>query len=167
VTKITEIHLTQFYFYGSIEIPIFKQNLIMSEHKVTIEHMDGMAFKSEVNGHEIIIDADAQFGGTDQGPRPKPLLLLSLIGCTGMDVVSLLKKMRVEYDDFKVSASGEMADEHPRYYKKITVEYQFWGKNIDRSKVEKAVNLSQERYCGVNFMLAKSSEMIAKIIYHV
>lgn len=138
----------------------------MSEHKVTVEHMDGMAFKTEVNGHELIIDADDQFGGTDKGPRPKPLLLLSLIGCTGMDVVSLLNKMRVEYDDLKVSASGEIADEHPKYYKKITVEYHIWGKNVDHAKVEKAVNLSQDRYCGVNFMLDKSSEMVSEIIYH-
>ena len=138
----------------------------MSEHKVTVEHMDGMAFKTEVNGHKLIIDADDQFGGNDQGPRPKPLLLLSLIGCTGMDVVSLLKKMRVDYDDLKITAHGELAEEHPKYYTKITVEYHIWGKNIDHPKMEKAVNLSVERYCGVNFMLAKSSEVSSEIFYH-
>jgi putative redox protein len=138
----------------------------MSEHKVTVEHTEGMTFKTEVNGHEFFIDADDQFGGTDKGPRPKPLLLLSLIGCTGMDVVSLLKKMRVDYSDFKVTASGELAEEHPIYYTKITMEYHIWGKDVDHSKVEKAVNLSAERYCGVSFMLSKSSEIISKIIYH-
>lgn len=138
----------------------------MKEHTISVEHLDGMAFKTEVNGHELIIDAEEQFGGSDRGPRPKPLLLVSLLGCTGMDVVSLLNKMRVKYDDFKVQATGELNDEHPMYYKKIALEYHIWGKDIDRSKVEKSVTLSMERYCGINYMVSKSSEVSHKIIYH-
>ena len=136
------------------------------EQKITIEHLDGMAFKTEIDGHELFLDANEEFGGNDRGPRPKPLLLVSLVGCTGMDVVSLLKKMRVEYDDFKVEVSGTLNEEHPKYYTKIVIEYHIWGKNVDKSKVQKSVDLSQERYCGVSYMLAKSSELSYSIIYH-
>ena len=138
----------------------------MKEHTIRLEHLDGMAFQTEVNGHKIIIDAEEDFGGKDRGPRPKPLLLVALLGCTGMDVVSLLNKMRVEYDDFKVDAKGSLADEHPMYYTKIHLVYQIWGKNVDKEKVEKAVALSTERYCGVHFMLSKSSDVSHEIIYH-
>jgi putative redox protein len=135
-------------------------------HEITFEYTDGMAFKGEVNGHEIVIDADAGFGGNDQGPRPKPLILVSLIGCTSMDVVSLLKKMRVDFTDLKVSADGELTEEHPKYYHKIKLTYDIWGKDLDRAKVEKSVKYSQEKYCGVTAMLEKSSKISYEIIYH-
>jgi putative redox protein len=136
------------------------------EDKIVFEHMSGMAFKTELDGHELIFDADEKVGGKDLGPKPKPMLLVSLAGCTGMDVVSLLKKMRVDYDDLKIEVTGELTEEHPKYYYKIMVAYHIWGNNIDKAKVEKAVNLSQERYCGVSYMLAKSSDLKYKVIYH-
>jgi len=135
-------------------------------HEISFEYTDGMSFKGEVNGHEMIIDADAGFGGNDKGPRPKPLILVALIGCTSMDVVSLLKKMRVPFTDLKVSADGELTEEHPKYYHKIKLTYDIWGKDLDRAKVEKSVKYSQERYCGVTAMLEKSSEISYEIIYH-
>lgn len=138
----------------------------MKEHNIEVDYLDGMAFKTEVNGHELIIDAEEDFGGKDRGPRPKPLLLLSLIGCTSMDVVSLMRKMRVEFDDFKVKAKGELNEEHPMFYKKIHLEYHIWGKNVDHEKVEKCVTLSTERYCGVHYMLEKAAAMSHEIIYH-
>jgi putative redox protein len=136
------------------------------KQKITLGHLEEMAFKAEVNGHEITIDADEQFGGKNRGPRPKPLLLVSLAGCTAMDVVSLLKKMRVDFDDFKIDIEADMTEEHPKYYDKIKIIYHLFGKDINKAKVEKAVNLSQERYCGVSAMLSKSSELTFEIIYH-
>jgi putative redox protein len=136
------------------------------KQKITLGHLEEMAFKAEVNGHEITIDADEQFGGKNRGPRPKPLLLVSLAGCTAMDVVSLLKKMRVDFDDFKIDIEADMTEEHPKYYDKIKIIYHLFGKDINQAKVEKAVNLSQERYCGVSAMLSKSSELTFEIIYH-
>tara|TARA_R110002050_G_scaffold204327_1_gene339574 strand:+ start:62185 stop:62604 length:420 start_codon:yes stop_codon:yes gene_type:complete len=135
-------------------------------HEITFGYNGGMSFKGEVNGHELIIDADEGFGGNDIGPRPKPLLLVALIGCTSMDVVSLLKKMRVDFKDFKVTADGEMTEEHPKYYHKIKLTYNIWGTDLDHAKVEKAVTLSQERYCGVTAMLEKASEIKYEVIYH-
>jgi putative redox protein len=126
---------------------------------------DEMAFDVEVSGHVITIDADAQFGGKDRGPRPKPLLLVSLAGCTAMDVVSLLKKMRVNFEDLTVNVGGELTDEHPKYYKKIHVTYIVKGQDIDKAKVEKAVILSQDRYCGVSAMLRQVSDLTHEIQY--
>jgi putative redox protein len=82
-----------------------------------------------------------------------------LAGCTGMDVVSLLKKMRVEFDEFKIRVAADLTEEHPKYYSKIHLTYEFKGDNIDKTKVEKAINLSQDKYCGVSFMLKKASEI--------
>jgi putative redox protein len=125
----------------------------------------GMSFEAEVNDHLMVMDAHSKFGGKDKGPRPKPLLLLSLAGCTGMDVVSLLEKMRVEVEDFKIRVTGELTDEHPKYYHKIHIHYQFKGKDINTSKVEKAVNLSQDKYCGVSYMLKQAAEITFDIEY--
>ena len=135
-------------------------------HELSFEYNGGMSLKGNVNGHELIIDADDGFGGNDLGPRPKPLVLVALIGCTAMDVVSLLKKMRVDFKDLKVSADGELTEEHPKYYHKIKLKFDIWGKDLDRAKVEKSVVYSQERYCGVTAMLEKASDITYEIIYH-
>ena len=131
--------------------------------QIITKHTEGMAFDTVVDGHKITIDADPGFGGQDNGPKPKPLILLSLSGCTGMDVVSLMNKMRVEYADFEVKVDGELAEEHPKYYKKIHVTYILKTKPKYHEKVKKAVTLSQERYCGISYMLSKSSELTHEI----
>jgi len=132
--------------------------------KVEIKWTEDMSFEANVNGHKIIIDADEKVGGKDRGPRPKPMMLLALGGCTGMDVVSILKKMRVELDGFHVDVEATMTDEHPKYYDHFTITYTFKGKDLPMAKLEKAVNLSQERYCGVSEMLRKSSTIEHKIV---
>ena len=80
-----------------------------------------------------------------------------------MDVVSLLKKMRVEFSDLSIKIEANLTDEHPKYYDKIHLIYSIKAKEEDRAKVEKAVNYSQERYCGVSFMLAKAAELTYEI----
>ena len=132
--------------------------------KVNVTWMEDMAFEAKVNGHSIIIDADEKVGGKDRGPRPKPLTLVSLAGCTGMDVISILGKMRVKPDFFDVEVEGELTEEHPKYFHTITIKYIFKGKDLPLDKLEKAVNLSQERYCGVSEMLRKSSKLIHEIV---
>lgn len=131
---------------------------------ISVKWEEAMAFEASVNGHKIKIDADAKVGGTDAGPRPKPLMLVALAGCTGMDVVSILAKMRVVPEYFNVSVDADMTEEHPRYYDKIRITYEFRGKDLPMEKLEKAVNLSQERYCGVSAMLGKSSQLSHEIV---
>ena len=134
--------------------------------EVSVKWMDKMAFEAEVNGHKIIIDADEKVGGLDRGPRPKPFMLVALAGCTGMDVVSILGKMRVEFDDFKVSVDGELTEEHPKQFNKIHVKYEFWGKDLPMEKLKKAVNLSEDRYCGVSAVYKKTMPVTSEIIVH-
>src|SRR6056297_309199 len=120
--------------------------------KLSLDWTENMAFKTELNGHEIMIDADEKSGGNNLGPRPKPLMLLALAGCTGVDVISMLKKMRVDVDDFRVTTDANSTEEPPKHYDEIVVQYEFWGKELEksRSKIEKAVRLSEEKYCGVS-----------------
>ncbi len=124
-------------------------------HNTEVIWKKGMYFEANLQGHSIKIDADKQFGGENNGPTPKPLLLVALGGCTSMDVVSILNKMKVKYTDFSVSVSAEQTDEHPKVYKEIKIIYQINGENIPFSKIEKAVKLSMEEYCGVYAMLSK------------
>lgn len=123
-----------------------------------------MAFEASVNGHTIIMDTDAASGGNDSGPRPKILLLAGLGGCTGMDVVTILSKMKVYPEKFWMEISAEMTDEHPKVYNQIKIIYYFKGENLELDKLEKAVNLSKEKYCGVSAMLSKTAEIQSEII---
>ena len=132
--------------------------------KVNVNWTGDMAFDAEVNGFNIKLDAAEQVGGKNGGPRPKPLILVALGGCTGMDVVSILKKMRVEPDYFNVEVSGEMTEEHPKYYNKLHIKYVFRGNDLPMAKLEKAINLSQDRYCGVSEMLRKAAEITHEIV---
>lgn len=130
---------------------------------LNLNWIDGMAFESEVNGHKIVIDAVESVGGKDRGPRPKPLMLLALAGCTSMDVVSILKKMRVELEDYGCEVVANNTEEHPKHYDEMKIIYKFWGKDLPKEKLEKAVNLSEERYCGVSFIYKKYVKMSYEI----
>ncbi len=123
-----------------------------------------MSFEVELNGHKFSIDADDKFGGRNLGPRPKGLLLSGLAGCTGMDVVSLLKKMKMEWDSFSLEVEADLTDEHPKMYKDIGIKYILNGDSLDRAKIEKAVRLSQEKYCTVTAMLSKAADISYQII---
>ena len=122
-----------------------------------------MAFEAEVNGFKLMLDADPAVGGQNMGPRPKPLTLVSLAGCTGMDVISILGQMRIEPDYFNVSVEGELTEEHPKFYRKIHLVYEFRGADLPMDKLQKAVELSQEKYCGVNALLRQGAEISQEI----
>lgn len=115
----------------------------------SVSWRDGMTFDAELDGFKFAIDADPKFGGREAGPKPKGLTLTSLAGCTAMDVISMLGKMRLEPSRFDVQASGELTDEHPKRFSTITVRYIFEGEDLDEGKLRKAVSLSEQRYCGV------------------
>lgn len=135
----------------------------MSKETVNTTWLSNMAFETEINGHKIVIDAGPQVGGENRGPRPKPLMLAALGGCTGMDVISILGKMRVEVDSFNVVVEGELTDEHPRHFTKMHVIYEFKGSDLPLDKLQKAVDLSEERYCGVSAVYKKTMEMTSEI----
>lgn len=136
----------------------------MDKNKISVKWTEDMAFETEVNGHKIILDADEKVGGKDRGPRPKPFMLLALAGCTGMDVVSILKKMRVTLDDFSVDVEGDLTEEHPKQYHSMKIIYKFKGKDLPEDKIKKAVNLSEERYCGVSAVYKKAISLSSEII---
>ncbi|MDD2634143.1 MAG: OsmC family protein [Bacteroidales bacterium] len=130
---------------------------------VDIKWNEQMSFTVDVDGHSCVIDAKGESGGLDEGPRPKPLLLSALGGCTAMDVISILKKMRVKLDSFNVLVEGELTDQHPKHYHTIIIKYMLTGQNINPEKVKKAVKLSEESYCGVSHVLKQAIEIQTKI----
>jgi putative redox protein len=109
----------------------------------------GMAFEANVDGFKIKLDSKDEQGSKKTGPTPKPLMMVALAGCTGMDVVSILEKMRVELKDFTVKVEGDLTEDHPKHFIKMHIIYTFTGKDLPYDKLKKAVELSQERYCGV------------------
>ncbi len=121
----------------------------MSEHNVETKWNGNMNFTSSVDEFDIQIDADESVGGENKGPRPKKLMLTALAGCTGMDVISILNKMKITPEDFRINITGKVNEEHPKKYNEITIIYQFKGNNLDENKINKAINLSFEKYCGV------------------
>ncbi len=125
--------------------------------KVEVKFVDGMTFigKGDSN-HWVVMDGAETVGGSDAGTRPMELLLVSLGGCTGMDVVSILRKKRVKFDRFEIKITGERAEEHPKVYTKVDIEYLIYGKDIREKDVEQAIELSQSKYCSVSAILRKS-----------
>jgi len=138
-------------------------NSDIMKHVVDMSWFDNVAFQTEMDGHKVVLDATEEAGGSDLGPRPKKLMLTALAGCTGIDVVMILQKMKVVPEAFNVLVEGELTDEHPKYYHKIKVIYQFKGKNLPAEKLEKAVNLSETKYCGVSALYKKAVDVETEI----
>jgi putative redox protein len=133
---------------------------------INIKHTGNMGFDAFQNGHVIKLDSSAESGGQDSGVRPKALILTSLAGCTGMDIVSLLNKMKAAYSDFTISVEGELTEEHPKIYHAIKLVYSIKiDAEEDRVKMQKAVDLSQEKYCGVSAMVKAFANLQIEIKY--
>ena len=114
------------------------------------------------SGHRFSLDAKPQVGGEGGGPAPMEVLLVSLAGCTGMDVASILKKKRVDLQRMTVKVDGERAPEHPKYFTKIEVQFDIEGKDISEEAVRRAIELSKEKYCSVSVMLKDKAEISYK-----
>jgi putative redox protein len=130
----------------------------------TVNWTSGLAFTAHQGGHAVPMDASKEAGGQDSGSSPKGLLLSGLGGCTGIDVVAILEKMRVSFQGFEVQASAELTEEHPVVFRSIHLRYVFRGKDLPVEKLEKAVILSMDRYCGVSAMLAKAAPITWEIV---
>jgi len=138
----------------------------MKTQQITANWNTDLNFTSTGPGGEITLDgSDTLEGEQSKGLRPKALMLTSLAGCTGMDIVSLLKKMRAEVENFKIEVSGELTEEHPKYYHKVNMTFKFYGKDFKKDKIEKAIKLSEERYCGVLEMFRQFADVSFDIQY--
>ena len=133
------------------------------KHIIRTEWKGDMAFEADVNGHKVMMDAPVESGGHNLGSGPKKLMLVALSGCTGMDVVSILQKMRVNIEKVNIEVQGDVTDEHPKQYFKMHVIYEFTGKNLPMDKLEKAVRMSEETYCGVEALYRKAIEVTSEI----
>lgn len=137
----------------------------MATHSVNTVFNSGMAFTATVNNHPVLMDTTPDEGGIDIGPSPKRLMLASLAGCTGMDIVMILNKMKVAFSDFTIDIDATLTEEYPKYYNNVKLVYKIRLAEADRSKMEKAVNLSQEKYCGVSEMFRAFAKLETTIEY--
>jgi putative redox protein len=135
-------------------------------HLVETQWMGKMQFNALVNGHTIIMDAPVQVGGEDNGPIPKPFILTALSGCTGMDVISLLRKANKEVNDLNIIVSGEISKQHPIVYTSIHLIYEFKESEDCKQAALQAVTDSQEKLCGVSNMLKRILPVSWEVSYN-
>ena len=126
----------------------------------TVRWIDGMMMVGEsASGHAVVMDGPEDLGGKNLGVRPMEMLLLGMGGCTTVDVVSTLKKMRELVNDCRVEISAERADEHPKVFTKIHLHFIVEGENLNEKKIAKAVSLSADKYCSASIMLGKMADI--------
>ena len=131
-------------------------------NKVQTTWKGGMLFESTNPGGNLFINDG---GNEEEAYTPKALMLASLAGCSGLDIASLVKKMRVDIAEFTIDVEGELTDEHPKFYHKVSMTYNFFGKDLDEKKLQKIVDLSVEKYCGVMAMFEKFADVTIVVNY--
>ena len=138
----------------------------MAQHEIETQWMGKMQFNSLINGHTIVMDAPEKVGGEDNGPIPKPFILTALSGCTGMDIVAILRKSQKEVHDLNIKVTGELSKQQPIQYIAIHVSYDFTGDESSKDAALDAVTVSQEKYCGVSQMLKKALPVTWEVNYN-
>jgi putative redox protein len=111
------------------------------------------------NGHSLVLDTKPEFGGTNAGPSSTDVVMIGLAGCTGMDVVSILRKKRVQFDEFEVEAKAEVSTELPRHMNRIQLVYRIWGADVPEEALKRSIELSKEKYCSVSNTLDGRAEI--------
>ena len=135
-------------------------------NKVITKWTEGMSFETiSPNGISLRLGSSLE-GDSEKIASPKALMLSSLAVCSGIDVVSILEKMKIELKEFKINTVGSLTQEHPKYYNKVSMEYHFYGDQLDKEKINKAVNLSITKYCGVMEMFRSFAEITTEIYYN-
>ncbi len=128
--------------------------------QAVVRQLEGLTFVGKADSNPwVVMDAAEKVNGTDSGARPMELVLMALAGCTGMDVASILEKMRVKVDEFWMELAAEQSPEHPRVFTSIRLKYVLVGDNIPREAVDRAIELSQSTYCSVSAMLRKACDI--------
>ena len=138
----------------------------MAQHEIETQWMGKMQFNSLINGHTIVMDAPERVGGEDNGPIPKPFVLTALSGCTGMDIVAILRNAQKEVQDLNIKVTGELSKQQPIQYIAIHVSYDFTGVDSSKDAALDAVTVSQEKYCGVSQMLKKALPVTWEVNYN-
>ena len=132
----------------------------MATKKAFVKHIKGVTFMGKTDSnHWVAMDGPEDFGGSNAGTRPKELLLLALGGCTASDVAVILKKKKINMDGFEINMEADVQETHPQVFTKINLEYVFYGKDIPKEAVERAIDLSLKTYCSVTAMLQKAMEI--------
>lgn len=134
-----------------------------TQHKITTSWEGNLSFEANIDGHTVRMDAPEASGGNNSAASPKKLMLAALSGCTGMDVISILHKMQVKPDSLHIEVQGDLTPDHPKQYFKIHVIYHFKGKDLPLPKLEKAVKMSEDTYCGVRATYAQSMTLTSEI----
>jgi putative redox protein len=134
----------------------------MNVHKITTKHLENFAFESEIDVFKFKMDS-AEVPTGNGAPSPKKLMLSALAGCTGIDVVSILQKMQVDFTDFSIDIEATLTEEHPKIYNNVSIVYSIKVLEINTPKVERAVQLSKEKYCGVSAMFGYFAQIDWKI----
>ncbi|MDP5158214.1 MAG: OsmC family protein [Flaviramulus sp.] len=138
----------------------------MTNH-ITTTWLGGMKFEStNPSGHNLFIDAGEEIGGKGEGYRPKALMLSALAGCSGIDVGMLIKKMKLAVDDFKIEIDASLTEEHPKYYNNVAMHFHFYGNDLDEKKLQRTVDLSVEKYCGVMEMFRQFAALTIETHFH-
>ena len=136
-------------------------------HKTTTHWKGGMLFESDnPSGKTVLMDTVVNGQSERFGLSPKAMMLSSLAGCSGVDIVEILEKMKVIDYKLSIDAEGFLTDEHPKYYHKVHVDYHFHGKDLNPKKINKAVTLSVEKYCGVMEMFRQFATVTTEIHIH-
>ncbi|MCH2194211.1 OsmC family protein [Kordia sp.] len=136
-------------------------------HKITTQWKGNMLFESDnPTGQTLLMDTSPANGGNNEGLGPKAMMLSSLAGCSGLDVVSIMNKMKVTVDEFKMEVAGELTEEHPKYYHTVRLDYHFYGKDLNEKKIQRAVDLSVETYCGVMEMFRRFAKVETNTYFH-
>ncbi|NDC41951.1 MAG: OsmC family peroxiredoxin [Chitinophagia bacterium] len=135
-------------------------------HQTETQWMGKMQFNALVNGHTVVMDAPERVGGEDNGPIPKPFVLSALSGCTGMDVVALMRKAGKELTDLNLKVTGEISKQAPIEYVAIHVLYDMKGRPEDEADALAVVMQSQEKICGISHMLKKIMPVTWQVVYN-
>lgn len=135
-------------------------------YSTTTSWKQNMAFETQIGSHKVMTDAPKEAGGDDKAASPKKLMMASLAGCTGVDVVEILKKMRIKIDDLLITVDAELTEDVPSLYKSMHITFEFKGDSLPLDKLKHAVELSQNKYCGVSMMYKKIMDISWEIRYH-
>ncbi|MBL0183305.1 MAG: OsmC family protein [Chitinophagaceae bacterium] len=137
----------------------------MTTHSVTTVFNQNMSFTADIDGHKVTMDDPSDENSDNSGPSPKRMMLASLAGCTGIDIVSILNKTKAAFSDFSIHVHAALTNEHPKTYNLVKITYKIKLAEEDKPKMIKAVSLSTEKYCGVFAMFKTFAKMDTEIDY--